>query len=345
MDRRPEAPDGEEDMKTKMIGQSGIEAGVVAFGAWAIGGWMWGGVDKKDAVRAIHAAIDTGMTFIDTAPVYGFGRSEEIVGEALEGRRDRVVLATKAGLVWDTDKGERFFTTVDPIDGSTYTVHRYLAAESVRREIEASLRRLRTDYIDLYQTHWQDSTTPIEETMSELLILKEEGKIRAIGVSNVTVEQLDAYRSVGAVDADQEQYSMLHAKPESDLLPYCERNEMAFLAYSPLAQGLLTGKVAPERKFPESDQRAGKPEFSVENRRRVAKMLDAFRPIAEAHGCSLAQLVVAWTVGRPGCTHALVGARNEAQVGENARGGEIDLSQDEIRVIDEAIAGYRASGK
>ena len=329
-------------MRYRDIGQSGIEASVVAFGAWAIGGWMWGGVDKAAAIRGVHAAIDAGMNFIDTAPVYGFGRSEEITGEAIRGKRDRVVLATKVGLVWHTDGGDHFFDSTDPVDGASYTVHRYLRPDSIRYEIERSLTRLKTDYIDLYQTHWQETTTPIDETMAELLKLKDEGKIRAIGVSNVTTEQLDRYRSVGPVDSDQEQYSMLTPKAEADLLPYCESNGLAFLAYSPLAQGLLTGKVGPEREFGEGDQRRGAEAFSVDNRRRVAQMLESYRAVADAHDCTFAQLAIAWTVHQPGCTHALVGARDETQVLENAVGGQIELIDEELAVIDAAIKAYRA---
>jgi methylglyoxal reductase len=331
-------------MTVRSLGQSGIEAGAVAFGAWALGGWMWGGVEQNDSVRALHAAIDSGMNLVDTAPVYGMGRSEEVVGEAIRDRRDKVVLATKVGLVWDSDKGNRYFETIDPIDRQKYAVHKYLGPESIRREIEQSLRRLQTDYIDLYQTHWQDPTTPIADSMGELLKLKDEGKIRAIGVSNCTTEQIDEYRAVGPVDSDQENYSMLVPKAESELLPYCKVNNLAFLAYSPIAQGLLTGKVGPERTFPMSDQRSNKPAFSVENRKRVAAMLEAFKPIAEAHDCTLAQLAIAWTIHQPGCSHALVGARNPEQVAENAAAGDITLSSDELATMNAAIGAYRSEG-
>ncbi len=190
-------------MRYKSLGQSGIEASVVGLGTWAIGGWWWGGNDERESVRAIQAAIDAGVTLIDTAPAYGLGRSEEIVGKALEGRRDRVVLATKCGLVWHTNAGTPFFSEFGK------PVHKYLGPDSIRYEIEQSLRRLKTDVIDLYQTHWQDSTTRIEETMAVLLDLKAEGKIRAIGVSNADCQQIEEYRAVGPVDADQEKYSML----------------------------------------------------------------------------------------------------------------------------------------
>jgi len=328
-------------MTSRPLGDSGIEASAVAFGTWALGGWLWGGTERNEATKSIHAAIDVGMNFIDTAPVYGFGRSEELVGEAIQGRRDKVVLATKAGLVWHTD-GVHFFDSTDPISGTSYKIYRNLRPETIRYEIEQSLKRLRTDYIDLYLTHWQDKTTPIRDTMGELMKLKAEGRIRAIGVSNATAEQLDAYRAVGPVDADQEHYSMLKPKNEKELLPYCADNGVAFLAYSPLGQGLLTGKIGPDTTFASSDQRSSSSTFSPENRRKVAAMLEKFQPIAEAHSSTLAQLVIAWTIHQRGCSHALVGARTVAQVQENATGGSIDLSESDLSTMNAAIRDYRS---
>ncbi len=322
-------------MRYRSLGQSGIQASVVAFGAWAIGGWPWGGTDESNAIAAIHKALDLGMNLIDTAPAYGLGLSEEIVGKALEGRRDKAVIATKCGLVWHINKGTYYFTEYDK------PVHRYLGPESIRYEVEQSLRRLRTDYIDLLQTHWQDLTTPIEDTMGELLRLKDEGKIRAIGVSNVKLEQLKVYRKVGPVDSDQELYSMLDRRIEADLLPYCREHNIAVLAYSPLAQGLLTGKVGPEREFPQGDMRRNSSRFSVENRKHVAAMLEEFKPIAEGRGITLTQLAIAWTVAQPGLTHALVGARNPEQVEENAGAGDVELTAEELSVINNAISKYR----
>jgi methylglyoxal reductase len=320
-------------MRYRALGGSGIQASVVALGAWAIGGWWWGGADDADSIAAIHRALDLGMNLVDTAPAYGMGHSEEVVGKAIKGRRDEVVLATKCGLVWHTDKGTRFF----PQAGKS--VNRYLGAESIRYEVEQSLRRLRTDHIDLYQTHWQDATTPIAETMGALLELKEEGKIRAIGVSNATVEQMDEYRAAGQLDADQEKYSMLDRALDDAQLPYCERQNVAVLAYSPLAQGMLTGKVTVDRPLAEGDYRAQEPRFSVENRRRVLAFLEEIQPVADEYGLTLAQLAVAWTLARPGLTHALVGARNPAQVDENAGAGDVELSAADMARVEAALAG------
>jgi aryl-alcohol dehydrogenase-like predicted oxidoreductase len=307
---------------------------------------MWGGTDEAVAIRAVHAAIDHGINMIDTAPAYGFGTSEEIVGKAIRDRRDGVVLATKCGLVWHVEKGEHFFNA----DGreireeaSEIRVHRYLGAEAIRYEIEQSLTRLGVDSIDLYQTHWQDPTTPVEDTMEELLKLKDEGKIRAIGLCNATNEDMDAYRRLGPIDGDQERYGMLDRGHEAENLPYCVENDIAFLAYSPLALGLLSGKIGPERTFNEGDQRNNNPRFSKRSRERVATMLDVFKPIAEDKDLTLAQLVIAWTINQEGCTHALIGGRDPDQVIENAGAGDILLSPEELSRIAQAIDRHAAA--
>lgn len=326
-------------MEFRSLGQSGIEASAVAFGAWAIGGWMWGGADDDDAVRAIHAALDAGINFVDTAPVYGFGRSEEVVGRVLRDRRDEVVLATKCGLIWHEARGEFNFTSgEDSIhDGDSISVYRCLAPDTIRYEVEQSLRRLGTDRIDLLQTHWQEPTTPIEDTMAALLDLKQEGKIRAIGCSNATTKQMDEYAAVGPLDSDQERFSMLDRRAEAENLRYCEKNGLAFLAYSPIEQGLLTGKVGPDRVFAEGDHRKDSKRFSVENRRRVQALLAPFHDIAEGHNATLAQVAIAWTISQPGCSHALVGARTPQQARENAAAGNIALSEAELKTMDEAV--------
>ncbi|HUI41894.1 MAG TPA: aldo/keto reductase [Terriglobia bacterium] len=320
-------------MITRALGESGIQASVVGLGTWVMGGWMWGGAEEAHSIEAIQTSIDAGINFIDTAPAYGLGLSEMIVGKAVAGRRDKVLIATKAGLVWHAKKGQHFF------DQAGKAVYRYLGPESLRYELEQSLKRLNTDYIDLYQTHWQDSTTPIEETMKTLLDFKREGKIRAIGVSNATVEELEAYRRVGPVDAAQEKYSMLDREVERAYLPYTLKHNVALLAYSPLANGLLTGKVPPERTFAPDDLRHGNPRFSVESRRAVQTMLDRMRPVAEKRGLTLAQLVIAWTVSQPGVTHALVGARDGVQALENAGAGQAVLSARELRTLNAALIG------
>ncbi|MCC8180816.1 MAG: aldo/keto reductase [Planctomycetes bacterium] len=331
-------------MKTRQLGRSGIEASVIAFGAWAVGGWMWGGNEEKESIAAIHAALDNGINLIDTAPVYGFGRSEEIVGKALKGRRHKAVVATKCALVWDVPADGLFHNFDATQDGKAQpgeetwrTVYRDGRAPAIRRNVEDSLRRLGTDVIDLIQTHWQDPNTPIAETMGELMQLKKEGKIRAIGCSNAAVEQMDQYRAAGQLDVDQEPYSMLDREHEAANLPYCQEHEVSFLAYSPLAQGLLTGKVGPDRVFAKGDARNYKPRFSLENREKVAQLLHAIQPIANDYRLTLSQLVAAWTIAQPGLTHALLGARNPKQVEENAKAGEVELAAEAIAQIREAI--------
>jgi len=332
-------------MQTRPLGQSGIQASVVGFGAWAIGGWMWGGADERQSIAAIHRAIDLGMNLIDTAPMYGYGLSEEIVGRAIKDRRDKVVLATKCGLIWYREEGEFFFYADErgiSAGPGPYKVYRCLRPESIREEIEKSLSRLQTDYIDLYQTHWPDPTTPVEDTMACLLRLKDEGKIRAIGTSNVSIDLLERYRKLGPVDSTQEKFSMIDVGiVEAGLTEYCQQHNIAILAYSPLAQGLLTGKVSPDREFPEGDQRRTKPRFSRENRLRIQALLDELRPYAEKHGLTLSQLVIAWTVAQPGITHALCGARTPEQVEENARAGQVQLPAEDVSAINQIAAKHR----
>ena len=318
----------------RQIGKSGISASAVGLGTWAIGGWMWGGTDEKESVRAIVASIDAGVSLIDTAPAYGLGRSEAIVGTAIKGKRDKVVIATKCGLNWHSGKGGHFF------DQDGKPVHRYLGADGIAYEVEQSLRRLGTDHIDLYITHWQDPTTPIAETMAALEKLKEAGKIRAIGASNISAEDLGGYIDAGQLDAIQERYSMIDRDIEASLLPITRRHGIATLSYSSLALGLLTGTVDPARTFSGDDQRKDNPRFSMDNRQKVAKLKGAIAPIAERHQASMAQIVIAWTLAQPGVTFALCGARNPEQALDNARAGEITLEADELAAIDAAAAAH-----
>jgi methylglyoxal reductase len=322
------------EILTRNIGSSGIRASAVGLGTWAIGGWMWGGTDEKQSIAAIEAAIDEGITLIDTAPAYGQGLSEEIVGKAIKGKRDQVVLATKCGLVWHTTKGNHFF------DYEGRPVHRYLGTESIIYEIEQSLKRLGTEYIDHYITHWQDPTTPISETMETLESLKSQGKIRSIGASNVSSEDLAAYVAAGRLDAVQEEYSMVKRDIETTLLSLCSRHGVSTLSYSSLALGLLSGRIGPDRTFEGDDQRKNNPRFSIANREKVARLMREIGPIARGHGASNAQVVIAWTIQQPGITFALCGARSPDQARENANAGRIRLSQEEIKIISEAATTH-----
>lgn len=325
-------------MISRKLGSSGIDVSPIGFGAWAIGGWMWGGADQQQAIDAIHAALDHGINLIDTAPIYGYGRSEEIIGRAIQGRREKLVLATKCGLIWDREEGEFYFhadETGITMRPSEKKVYKCLRPASVRAELERSLTRLNTTYIDLYQTHWQESTTPIADTMAMLVKLKEQGKIRAIGVSNASLEQLTAY---GPIDSDQEKYSMIDRGIESNgMIDYCRQQNIAVLAYSPLANGLLTGKIRPDRQYGPGDLRKGNRRFTPANIERVNAMLEQVRLIAERHQATIAQLVIAWTAAQPGMTCVLCGARDPQQAIENATAGRIALLPDEVATMGELV--------
>jgi len=331
-------------MLYRELGPSGISASAIGLGAWAIGGWMWGGTKEEDALAAIHASLEHGVNLIDTAPAYGYGRSEEIVGKAIRGRRDKVVLATKCGLIWDREEGVFHFHANDKgitPRPSEKKVYKCLRPDSIRRELEASLRRLGTDCIDLYQTHWQDESTPIADTLAALQQLKDQGKIRAIGVSNAKGDHLRAY---GRIDTDQEKYSMLDRGIEQNgILDHCRQQHIAMLAYSPLANGLLTGRITPDRRFGEGDLRRMNPRFGRKNLERIGAMLAQFQPIAERQKATIAQLVIAWTIAQPGITVALCGARNAQQAEENAKAADIVLSADEMETINKALQATATS--
>ena len=314
-------------MEVAKLGSSGIEVTRVALGTWAIGGWLWGGTDVEQSVRAIHAALDTGITTVDTAPVYGFGLSEEILAEALARRqipRERVVIATKFGMEWDDKEN----------------VWRNAKPERVRKELDDSLRRLRTDYIDLYQIHWPDPETPIAETAQVVKELYEAGKIRAIGVCNYSVEQLEEWRKVAPLHSVQPRYNLLERKIEADVLPYCREHGLAVLAYSPLARGLLTGKFTENPTFKPGDNRATDPRFTGEAYKRHLRIVEKLKVMAAEKGKTVAQLAVRWVLDQPGVTVALWGARTPEQIREAAgvsgwRLSEADLARIEA-ILQEA---------
>ena len=323
-------------MNRRKLWEDGIEVSAIALGAWAIGGWMWGGTNREDSIRAVHACPEHGITSVDTAPVYGFGLSEEIVGEAVRGRRDRYEIMTKAGMRWDGTKGVYYFTTEDN-NGNTRDIYKYSGKQSVIRECEESLTRLGTDYIDLYQIHWPDVSTPLEETMEALQILLDQGKIRAAGVSNYSMEQLKQASGTIRLSSNQVPYSMVRREIENDMIPWCIDNDCAILAYSPLQRGLLTGKISPETLFASGDSRSGLPHFRSNNIVRINMFLDSIRPLAEAKDASLSQLVIRWTLQRPGITVVLVGARNQQQVEENAGAFGVSLTREEMNRINTAL--------
>jgi methylglyoxal reductase len=289
-------------------------------------------------MRAIHAAVDCGINFIDTAPAYGFGRSERIVGKAIREIRDKVVLATKCGLWWQDQRGSMFVE----LDGKT--LRRSLRPDTIRIEVEHSLTRLQTDYIDLYQIHWPAMppvATPIADSMACLMTLRDQEKIRAIGVCNVSAPELNRYRHAGPVASAQFRYSMLNRQAERDVLPYCSEHHLAAITYMSLEQGLVTGKIGMDRMFTPSEFRSNaswNPWFRPENRRRVLELLASWKALTQKYDCSVAQLAIAWTLAQRGVTHVLCGARNQQQVLENAHASDLQISKADLQRIESDLA-------
>jgi len=297
-------------MEAIRIGASGITASRIALGTWAIGGWMWGGTNLDESIRTIHSAIDRGITLIDTAPVYGFGRSEEIVGMALaEGLRDRAIVATKTGLEWRDGK-----------------VWRNSSPARIRTEVEDSLRRLRTDYIDIYQVHWPDPLVPIQETAGALARLLKEGKIRAIGVSNYSPAQMTEFRKVAPIHSVQPPYNLFERDAESDVLRYAAQHDIAVLCYGALCRGLLTGTVTHATQFKGDDLRRSDPKFQEPRfSQYLAAVASLDRYARLRYGLGVLALAVRWVLDQ-GDTIALWGARRPAQLDPvgDAMGWELD---------------------
>jgi methylglyoxal reductase len=316
-------------MEYREIGKSGIEASSIALGTWAVGGGPWWGESSDgESIRAIHAAIDAGVTMIDTAPAYGFGRSEQVVGRAIRGRRDKVVLSTKCGLWWNDGRGSFKFEQLGK------RVHTCLRPETLALEIDLSLERLGTDYIDLYMTHWQSvepDKTPIEDTMAALLKMKDLGKIRAIGVSNAEVPHMEKYLETGRIESNQLKYSMLDRRIEKEQVPFCREHRISIQVYSPLEQGLLTGNIGMDYELSETAYRNNIPWFKPENRKKVLDMFDGWKALTEKYACSIAQLVIAWTAAQPGITFVLCGARKTGHVLDNVKAAGIGLSNADMK--------------
>lgn len=324
-------------MEYRKLGETDLKCSVITFGAWAIGGWKWGGSDRNEAVKAIRAAYEEGVTSIDTAPAYGQGLSEEIVAEALQTvPRDKVQILTKFGLRWDTKEGQFYFKSVDN-EGREFDMHKLATRKSIIYECEISLRKLKTDYIDLYQIHWHDPTTPISETMETMLELQKQGKIREVGVCNYNVELMKEAEKTIRLASDQVPYSMILRDIEKELIPYCIQHKKSIIAYSPLQRGLLTGKLKPGHIFNEGDHRQELNYFSAENIRRVNSMLDELRSLAASKNASIAQLVLRWTIDQPGITIALAGARNTEQAVQNAKAANIRFTKEEHDFITEHV--------
>lgn len=322
-------------MKQLPLGNSDLNASVICFGAWAIGGGaVWGdNPDDAAAIATIRAALDAGINLLDTAPAYGWGHSERLIAKAVEGRRDEVILATKCGLWSDDPRGSYFC----PFNGRD--LYRSLRPDTIMIEVERSLRDLNTDRIDLYQTHWPaipPEQTPVEDTMATLLKLKDQGKILAIGACNLSPAEIDAYAAAAPIVSHQFRYSMLHREPEAEIIPVGRGHGLATLTYMSLEQGLLTGKIGMDHVFKEGEFRSNAgwlPWLQPANRRRILDLLDGWRPLCEQHNCSLAQLVLAWTLAQPGVTHVLAGARRPAQIQETAAAADLHLAPEDLATL------------
>jgi aryl-alcohol dehydrogenase-like predicted oxidoreductase len=316
-------------MQQRKLGYTDLNLTTIGFGAWAIGGpwdFGWGPQDDDESIATIHAGLDAGINWIDTAPAYGLGHSEEIVGRALKGRRKRAILATKCGLVWN--------------DPSERSVFNRLKAASVRQEAEGSLRRLGVDVIDLYQIHWPNPDADVEEAWTEIARMIEEGKIRYAGASNFSISQLRRAQAIHPVASLQPPYSMLDQAVEKELLPFCAANDIGVVVYSPMASGLLTGKFTRERiaALPADDVRHKNGHFHDPELGPNLTLIEALRPIAVRHGRTVGQLAIAWTLRRPELTAAIVGARRPGQVAEIAPASDWSLSEAEIAEIDALLA-------
>ncbi len=327
-------------MEYRKLGQTEINISEIAFGAWAIGGWLWGGADSNDAIKAIETAVDHGMTTIDTAAVYGFGLSEELVGKAVKGKRSKVQILTKFGLVWTEEKGAFHFASQDN-NGNPVRLYRYSSKEKIISDCDLSLKRLGTDYIDLFQMHWSDPTTPVSESMEAFEILVKKGKIRSGAVCNYSVELMTEAEKTFAIASNQVPYSMINRGIEKDVIPYCIRNNKGILAYSPLQRGLLTGKIKQGHKFNEGDNRPESVWYKEPNLSRIIEFTDNLKKIADDRSVTLSQLVLNWTIHQPGITCALAGARNQAQVLENIKAVDFRLTKDEIERINTLLSNLK----
>ena len=312
-------------MEQRKLGTTDIEVSVIGFGAWQIGGKpFWESKGDAASMAAVSAALDHGITLFDTAPVYGFGRSETLIGSALKSARDKVVIATKCGLLWSSEEESGIYRSLKP--------------ESVRREVEQSLKRLSTDYIDIYQIHWPSPRDPLEATLEVMDRLKEEGKIRAIGVSNFETERVKSAMEVMRIDSIQPKYNLLEREAETELLPYCQEKNISVLVYSPLASGLLTGKYSSASRF--SDWR-GNGKFGLfkeETLGEAYEKVKKLKSVATAMKVPLAQLAINWLLAKPYVTSALVGVKEDRQVVENIAYLKSALTKEEEAEIDEVVA-------
>jgi aryl-alcohol dehydrogenase-like predicted oxidoreductase len=317
-------------MQKRQLGNSDLQITPIGVGAWAMGGgdwaFSWGHQEDKNSIEAIHAALDAGINWVDTAAIYGHGHSEEVVGKAIAGRSNRPYIFTKCGIVWDEQR----------------QISRSLKADSVRREAEATLRRLKVDVIDLYQVHWPDPEPDIEEGWQTLAQLKKEGKVRYIGVSNFNVAQMKRAQKIAPITSLQPPYNIVTSDIEREVLPFCREHNIGVIVYSPMKSGLLTGKMTRERiaKLPPDDFRPRTVSFKDPLLTRNLGLVEVLRGIGDRHGHTPGEVAIAWTLRDPVVTGAIVGMRSAAQAKEIARSSEFRLSKDEVLEIESYLKSH-----
>jgi aryl-alcohol dehydrogenase-like predicted oxidoreductase len=311
-------------MQTKQLGNSDLQITRLGFGAWALGGsgwaFAWGQQEDSDSIAAIHAALDRGVNWIDTAAVYGLGHSEEVVAKALSGRPNRPYVFTKCARTWTTER----------------QITKSLKADSIRRECEASLRRLHVDVIDLYQMHWPEPEEDIEEGWATLARLKEEGKVRWIGVSNFNAEQMERIQKIAPITSLQPPYSLVNRTAEESILPYAGAHNIGVIVYSPMGSGLLTGAMTRERiaALPPDDWRTRTPRFQEPQLSRNLQLAELLRAIGQRHGRTAGEVAITWTLTNPNVTAAIVGARNAAQVQGTFGATDLQLSEEDLAEVE-----------
>ncbi len=322
-------------MEMMQVGKSGIEVSRLGLGTWAIGGGSWwGDNDDAESIRTIHAALDLGINLVDTAPVYGMGHSEEVVGKAICDRRNRVILSTKCGLMFDRTEGSYYFSR----DGKE--VYKNLTKGAIIDSVEQSLRRLKTDYIDILFTHWQSVEpfiVPVEETMEALMLLKKQGKIRAIGGSNMSAWHIEEYIKYGELDIIQEKYNLMDTRVEEEVLPAALKHHITFQAYSPLEQGLLTGKIRKDFVPEPGSTRAGKKWYEPENLSKIVDGVDSWKVLCEKYNCTYGNLAMAWLAAQSPLINVLCGARKISQIEENVKAGDIQLLPEDVAFMKQSI--------
>jgi len=318
-------------MQKRQLGDTELNLTTIGLGTWAMGGpWQfgWGPQDNDEAIGAILTALDKGISWIDTAPVYGLGHSEELIGKILKQTSQKPFIATKCGLLWNEKKEK---------------VH-YLKKESIRKECHESLKRLGVEVIDLYYMHWPQPEEDVEEAWEEMAKLADEGKVRYLGVSNFNIAQIERVRKIHQVASLQPPYSMIHREVEDGLLEYCAQLDIGVVAYSPMQRGLLTGKFSQEKlaDLPIDDHRRRNPDFHDPQFTATLELVDQLRPIAQRNGKTLAQLAISWILRRPEVTAAIVGARRPEQIAETVPASDWNLSEKDITKIEQLLTNRKA---